>query len=224
MDTPSKTSFPNGKREFESYDGIWTILQECDMIINYGLNCIIDSIVEYLPIIAVRFGDMISIKRHNEQHKSILTVNQQQRFQIVKCDGSINRRQVVHYGQNFLLKSCNDNNKYIQRHKFKNDDRKTVHKTVRFSLGMVDIDLNSKYKQTVQFDIADKKVMGKVVKYDKSKIGLTFGGNYEIKTSQDHLNPYNNFRTWLTVRGYNHDCVVSWFQSDEQLIIDTCYQ
>ena len=220
-DLPSKTSFPNGIRKFDSLDGIWGVLQTCELIKKYDLECIVDTIVEYMPIKEVRFGDIIRIQRHNAWDHTLF-VDGISRFQIVKYDGSINRREVVHYGQNFLLKVCNDGdkNKYVQRSRIKHNTKDMeIHKTVRYDVGLMELTENIKYKQTTQFDNADEEIMGKVVRYDGNKIGITFGGNYVIKNEDDHKNACNDWRTWMTVRDHKGECVVSWFLRDEHLVL-----
>ena len=203
-------------------DGLWGVLRKCGLIQKYDLHCIIDTIVEYMPIKEVRFGDVIRIQRHGSSNQQ-LSVNGIARFQIVKCDGSINRKEVLHFGQNFLLKGYKDGKddqcKYVQRDGIRLNDMNSVHKTMRFNMGLMEFDKNMEYKQTAQFDNADEQIMGKIVKFDGNKIGLTFGGNYVIQKQTDHENACNNFRTWMTLRGSTGECVVSWFASDEHLTI-----
>ena len=34
----------------------------------------------------------------------------------------------------------------------------------------------------------------------------------------DYKDPNNDWRTWMTLRGHNGECVVSWFERDEFLL------
>eukprot|EP01084_Bolivina_argentea_P100246 180034_1 len=215
----SKTAFPNNKKEFHPF--IHETLMCCQLVVESHLNEIIDLIyliAEYSEPKPVLFGDIITFKRFNTND----TLLNNTKFQIVKYsnnklkDIAFNGNP-VHYGEDFKLMAVSKNNKYLQRTRQINDDRNSVHKTIRFNVGLVEL---SNAKQTVQFDIAKTDVMGSIVRYDNEKIGITFGGNFEIKHSNDHKNPNNNFRTFMTLRAYETQCVVSWFGTDEQLIIE----
>ena len=121
------------------------------------------------------------------------------KFQIVKTDGTFNadKDEIIPYGYNFLLKSYNDS-RYIQRCiKGHHDNVRDmeIHKTVRFGLCLTEFDDDMIYKQSTQFDINDGDKIVENVFYDGNEIGITFGGNYPIKTSLDHKDPHNNWRT-----------------------------
>eukprot|EP01084_Bolivina_argentea_P145219 254580_1 len=220
MDNPCKTPFLNGKRQFPP--SLHQILKSCALIKAFeseGIDNLITIIIEYTDFEAVLFGDVITIQSCN--NKNFLDVGERN-FKIVSCDQKCNAndKMAVHFGENFMLQSCIGKNKYLQRSKMTQDDRNVVHKTVRFDTEMIHITTDTKYKQTLQFDIANSKVMGNIVRYDKQPTGITFGGNYAVEHTCDHLNPDNDFRTWLSLGTKFKTCVVSWWLSCEKLYIN----